>query len=338
MPARASIRVAITVGDINGIGPEVALRACHARALPAGARCVLVGNPVVLRKTAAALGLPVPPEIADSADSFRGRVALWDPAGSPRLAPAPGRVRADAARAAAYWIGAAVAGCRAGTFDALVTAPICKEGLARAGIRFPGHTEMIAALTDTRRYAMLLCGGGLRVVLATRHLPLRDVPAAITPRVVAEAATLAAEALPWFGAPDGTVAVCGLNPHAGDGGALGGEEAAVIAPALRALRRRGLAVSGPHPGDTVFHEARSGRYAAVVAMYHDQGLAALKTVAFEDGVNVTLGLPIVRTSPDHGTAFGIAGRGVASPASMIAALRLAVVLARRPNPWARAPR
>ncbi|MBM4155212.1 MAG: 4-hydroxythreonine-4-phosphate dehydrogenase PdxA [Lentisphaerae bacterium] len=335
MPSRDSILIAVTLGDVNGIGPEVALRAAWDRRAAPGARVVLVGDAAAAAVAARRCRLPAPPAVPDPASPFRGRVALWTPPGSPRVTLRPGRVRVDAARAAAHWIAAAVRGCLDGVFAAMVTAPICKEGLARAGIPFPGHTEMIAGLTGTRRFAMMLCGGGLRVVLATRHLPLRRVPRAVTRAAVTEAAAIASEALPWLGARAGGVAVCGLNPHAGDGGALGREEIDVIAPAIRAARRRGLPVSGPYPADTVFHEALAGRHAAVVALYHDQGLAALKTVAFDTGVNVTLGLPVVRTSPDHGTAFGIAGRGAANPASMAAALRLAADLARRPNPWTR---
>ncbi len=333
MHARPSIRIAVTLGDINGIGPEVAVRAAVADRLPAGVRCVLVGDAAAVGVAARRVRAAMPAVIRHPEEAFRGPCAVWTPPASPRLTPCPGRVRADAARAAASWIAAAVRGCLAGEFDAMVTAPICKEGLARAGIPFPGHTEMIAGLTSTRRFAMMLCGGGLRVVLATRHIPLRDVPRAVTRAAVVESARMASEALPWLGVRAGGVAVCGLNPHAGDGGALGREEIEVVGPAIRALQRRGLPVTGPYPADTVFHEARAGRHAAVVALYHDQGLAALKTVAFDEGVNVTLGLPIVRTSPDHGTAFGIAGRGVASASSMSAALRLAADLARRPNPW-----
>jgi 4-hydroxythreonine-4-phosphate dehydrogenase len=333
MPARDSIRIAVTLGDINGIGPEVAVRAAICARLPAGVRCILVGDAAAVAAAARLVRAAMPRAIGRPDEEFRGACAVWTPPTSPRLAFRPGRVRADAARAAACWIAAAVRGCMDGAFDAMVTGPICKEGLARAGIPFPGHTEMIAGLTATRRFAMMLCGGGLRVVLATRHIPLRDVPLAVTRAVVVESARMASEALPWLGVRAGDVAVCGLNPHAGDGGALGREEIEVVGPAIRALRRRGLPVTGPHPADTVFHEARAGRHAAVVALYHDQGLAALKTVAFDEGVNVTLGLPIVRTSPDHGTAFGIAGRGVASASSMSAAIRLAADLARRPNPW-----
>jgi 4-hydroxythreonine-4-phosphate dehydrogenase len=203
-----------------------------------------------------------------------------------------------------------------------------------AGIPFPGHTEMLAALTGTRRFAMMLAGGGLRVVLATRHLPLARVAKAVTADAIREAAELTVESLPWLGFPEGRIAICALNPHAGDGGLLGSEERTVIGPEIRALRRRGYPVDGPVPADVVFYQALQGRYAAVVALYHDQGLGPLKMLAFDSGINVTLGLPLVRTSPDHGTAFDVAWSGKASPGSMIEAVRLASRLARRPNPWA----
>lgn len=325
----------ITLGDAGGIGPEVALKAAFGRPRPARCRLVLVGSPAAIAPVRRRLRVPAIPEWAPGGGPPRAPVSLWDPA--PRLAPRPrpGACRADAARAAAAWIEAAAAACRAGFLDAMVTAPICKEGLRKAGLDVPGHTEMLAALTGTRRFAMMLIGGPLRVVLATRHLPLARVPAALTRRAIRECAELAWEALPWLGCPRGRLAVCGLNPHAGDGGAIGREELAVIAPEIRALRRRGIRAEGPVPADAVFHRAMQGGYAAVVAMYHDQGLGPLKTVAFETGINVTLGLPIVRTSPDHGTAFDIAGRGVADPRSMRAAIALAADLARRPNPWRR---
>lgn len=335
MPARAPIRIAVTLGDVNGIGPEIALRAAAHLTRGRNLQVILVGSERAAQTTADALNLPRPGPIEAPDDPSGGPVSIWQPPGSPSLRPRPGAVRADAAAAAAHWIRAATAACADGVFDALTTAPICKEGLALAGLAVPGHTELIAALTNTSRFAMMLCGGGLRVTLATRHLPLRKVPRAVTPAAILWAVELTAESLPWMGAADGDIAVCGLNPHAGDGGAMGTEEAEIIAPAIRALRRKGVRAVGPLAADTVFHDARAGRYAAVVAMYHDQGLAAFKTVAFDTGVNVTLGLPIVRTSPDHGTAFDLAGRGVARADSMIAALRLAASLARRPNPWAR---
>lgn len=336
MAAHRPVRIGITLGDVNGIGPEVALRALHGHRWPPHLRFVIVGSPEVVAAEARALRLPAPRVVDGPAGADRpGRCAVWSPPGAPPFRRAPGRVRADAGRAAVAWIEAAVRAALRGELDAVVTAPICKQGLALAGFDFPGHTEFIARLCRARRFAMLLTGGGLRVGLATRHLPLRRVPDAVTRASVTEAVRLVAEALPWLGEPRGHVAVCGLNPHAGDGGALGDEDERVVRPAVRALRRRGLRVSGPHPADTVFREALLGRHAAVVAMYHDQGLAPLKTVGFDTGVNLTLGLPIVRTSPDHGTAFDLAGKGRADPSSMRAALRTAAELAARPNPWAR---
>ncbi|MBI2440397.1 MAG: 4-hydroxythreonine-4-phosphate dehydrogenase PdxA [Lentisphaerae bacterium] len=248
----------------------------------------------------------------------------------------PGVTGKAQARSVVRWIQAAVQGCRAGHFAALVTGPICKQSLALAGLPFAGHTEYLAALTLTRRYAMLLLGGSLRVVLVTRHLPLAKVPGAVSRSAIRMAAQLAAQALPWLGIKQKTIGVCALNPHAGDEGLLGREEIKTIIPALRSLRRQGLSVEGPIAGDVIFHQARQGRYGAILAMYHDQGLAPLKMLAFDEGVNVTLGLPIVRTSPDHGTAFDIAGKGQAHAGSMAAAIRLAARLAYRRNPWGRA--
>jgi 4-hydroxythreonine-4-phosphate dehydrogenase len=220
-----------------------------------------------------------------------------------------------------------------GGLDAMVTAPICKEGFHKAGIDVPGHTEMLADLTGTKRFAMMLFGGPLRVVLVTRHLPIKDVSKHLTRRRVLEAISIAGEALPWMGWKKPSIGVCGLNPHAGDGGEIGREEIAVIAPAIRDARALGFNAIGPVPADAIFHKAFKGEFGAVVAMYHDQGLGPMKMIAFDSGVNITLGLPIVRTSPDHGTAFDIAGKGIANPASMIQALLWARKLARRKNPW-----
>lgn len=321
----ATLRIGITLGDANGIGPEIALRTVTRRGWPKNVQFVLIGAPGVIRAQARALRLPRPDP----------RVFMWDPA--PALAPAwkPGSIRADASRAADAWIRAAVAACLDGRLHAMVTAPICKEGFQKAGIHVPGHTELLAELTGTRRYAMMLFGGPLRVVLATRHLPLRDVARKLNKADVLEAIRIAGEALPWLGCRGGRIGVCGLNPHAGDGGAIGREEITVIAPAIRAARRAGFNAIGPVPADVIFHQAVRGAFDAVVAMYHDQGLGPLKMLAFETGVNVTLGLPIVRTSPDHGTAFDIAGRGRANPSSMVEAVRQAILLAGRRNPWRR---
>jgi 4-hydroxythreonine-4-phosphate dehydrogenase len=306
------------------------MRAASGRAWPASLRLVLVGARSVADAASSLCGAPRLPDYCP--ENRHTGPSLWDP-GPAAVALRPGRPSAAGARAAVAWIEAAVEGCLLGRFGGVVTAPICKEGLERAGIPFPGHTEMLASLTGCRRYAMMLAGGPLRVVLATRHLPLARVAAAVTQEAIREAAELTVESLPWLGFPRGRIAICALNPHAGDGGLLGREEAEVIRPAIRALRRRGFPVDGPVPADVVFYQARQGRFAAVVAMYHDQGLGPLKMLAFDSGINVTLGLPIVRTSPDHGTAFDVAWSGKANPRSMIEAVRLAARLARRPNPW-----
>jgi 4-hydroxythreonine-4-phosphate dehydrogenase len=312
------IRIGITTGDVNGIGPEVALKAA-ARRWPRDLELVLVGSERVLREQARSFRLGVP--------------AVWDPLPHFPLVWRPGRLDPRASRAAAEWISAATHACLGGGLDGMVTAPISKEGFHAAGLHVPGHTELLAQLTGSRRFAMMLFGGPLRVVLATRHVPIADVPRLLTRRAVSEAIDLTAKGLPWLGSRRARIAVCGLNPHAGEGGDIGREEITTIAPVVRAHRRRGQNVHGPLPADTVFHHAARGDYDAVVAMYHDQGLAPLKLLAFETGVNVTLGLPMVRTSPDHGTAFDIAARGIANPDSMMEAVRWAYALAKKRNPW-----
>jgi 4-hydroxythreonine-4-phosphate dehydrogenase len=304
----APIRIGITCGDINGIGPEIALKAVASLPQDPNIELILIG-----------------PE-----NIFPGP-ANWNIPFSEAIAY--GKITAAASQTAVTAIRRAVRGCLDGELDAMVTAPICKEGLKLAGIEYPGHTELIAELTGTTRYGMMLMGKGLRVMLVTRHLPLRAVAGALTKENVLEAIELTGEALRWFGLENSRIGVCGLNPHAGDGGALGDEEAIVITPAIEAARAKGFNAIGPVPADVIFHQALSGAFDAVVAMYHDQGLGPLKMHAFDCGVNITLGLPIVRTSPDHGTAFNIAGKDRADPGSMIAAIETAIELAQRASPW-----
>ena len=321
------ITLGITLGDVNGIGPEVALKAAYAKKWPAGLRLILIGSQKVIQGECKKLGFPVPAPCFGHGKLTR-KISFWDP--DPELLPTlnRGTVQKDAAVAAAAWIHSATQASLRGCFDGIVTAPISKEGLQKAGIDFPGHTEMLAALSKTKKYGMLLMGDGLRVVIATRHIPLKEVPEAITGGVVREAVELLHESLPALGCKKARIAVCGLNPHAGEGGTMGREEIKIIAPAVKRLQKKGYNVQGPLPGDTVFHRAVQGEFDGVVAMYHDQGLAPLKLHAFDSGVNVTLGLPFVRTSPDHGTAYGIAGKKKASPHSMIAAIEAAYQLAR----------
>jgi 4-hydroxythreonine-4-phosphate dehydrogenase len=333
MSCNRRLALGLTLGDAGGIGPEVALKAVNAVSWPDSLALVLIGNAAVARRMCRQLKYPMPPFWTPEAPGAIPPVAVWDPDPGLQLKVSPGRCTAAATRAAFAAIRSATAAALNGRLAGVVTAPISKQGLALARIPYPGHTEMLAALTGVRRYAMLLIGGGLRVVLATRHIPLAAVPRRVTRRAVVEAAALADGALAWLGVRNRRIGICALNPHAGESGALGREEQRVIAPAVRALRARGIEAEGPVPGDVIFYQALQNRYGAVVAMYHDQGLGPLKMRAFESGVNLTLGLPIVRTSPDHGTAYDIAGRGVAHPGSMLAAIRLAARLARRPNPW-----
>ena len=327
------VYIGITLGDVNGIGPEVTLKAIHGHRWPADVHFVLIGSPEALRPQARKLKLAMPAEWNPDRGAPDLPIVIWDPA--PRLRPRwkPGRLDITASKAAAAWIRAATLACLNGHLHAMVTAPISKEGFHRAGIHVPGHTEMLAELCGVRRFAMMLFGGTLRIVLVTRHVPLKDVARNLTREKVLDAIRITGEALPWLRSRRRRIAVCGLNPHAGDGGKLGREELSVIGPAIRQAKKEGFDVTGPVPADVVFHYALKRKYDAVVAMYHDQGLGPLKMLAFDFGVNITLGLPIVRTSPDHGTAFDISGRGMAKAGSMIEAIHWAIEMARRPNPW-----
>ncbi len=286
-------RIAITVGDPAGIGPEIA--------------AVCAARPDVL-----AVCEPV----------------LYGPASPADLQRfTPGRVSAAAGRAAYDAIVAAVADAQAGRVDAIATAPINKEAFAAAGLAWRGHTELLAHLTGTSRFAMMFHAAELRVVLLTVHIPLAAVPAALTRDHVESMIALAAEELPRFGYPRASLAVAGLNPHAGEHGVIGREDDDVLRPAIEASRARGLTVDGPFPADTIFLRAMRGEFDAVIACYHDQGLIPVKMAAFGRAVNVTLGLPIIRTSVDHGTAFDIAGQGRADPSSLVEAVTLAATLA-----------
>ncbi len=313
-------RIGITIGDINGIGPEVALKAVSTFRWPADTQFVFIGNERILREQSAAMNILIP------------RKTLFLNIESPAKWQ-PGNIRVDASRMAEQAIRRAVEGCLSGELDAMVTAPICKEGFHKAGINVPGHTEYLAELTQTKNVGMMLMGGGLRVMLVTRHIPIAGVPAALSRKNIREHIELTGQALELFGIKNGKIGVCGLNPHAGDGGVLGREEIELINPAIRAARKKGYNVSDAVPADTLFFQAFNKQYDAVVAMYHDQGLAPLKMIGFDEGINVTLGLPIIRTSPDHGTAFGLAGKNQASPTSMKNAMALAIEMAGKPNPW-----
>jgi len=326
--------IAIALGDAGGIGPEVALKAVAAELATDDSRYLLIGDESLVRLLNEQLGLRL--DIRSAAEANPSdRVIVSNPL--PATIP-PYALRVphspEAARAAIDWLKHGAELCLRGEAAALVTAPVNKESIINSGEHdFVGQTELLSALAQTDRTAMMLLGCDdrqrwLRVALATIHVPIARVASSLTRGKIELAIELASKACRDLGLPRARVAVCGLNPHAGEGGKIGDEEITTIIPAVEAARSRGLDVVGPLAADTLFHYAFRGDYDAVVAMYHDQGLVPLKMIGFDTGVNWTLGLPFIRTSPDHGTAYDIAGQGIANPSSMIAALRLAKKLVR----------
>jgi 4-phospho-D-threonate 3-dehydrogenase / 4-phospho-D-erythronate 3-dehydrogenase len=322
--------IAITVGDYNGIGPEVTLKAIRSANIRRICTPLLVGPPEVFEKVARHLRIPVKFTPFDGGVS-QGAVQIAEPPGAgTRIRFSPGRLSADAGAAAGAAIGAAVRLVLDGRARALVTAPVSKQALHLAGINTPGQTELLQRLTGSPSVAMMLVSGPFRVGLATIHTPLRSVPRELTAELLRERITVIHRALRTdWGIRSPRIAVLALNPHAGEGGDIGHEEQRVILPVIVALRGKGLRLEGPFPADAFFARYENGVYDAVIAMYHDQGLIPLKMSTRGHAVNVSVGLPIVRTSPDHGTAFNIAGRRIADPASMIEAVRTAVELASR---------
>jgi len=313
--------LALTMGDPAGIGGEIAVAAWRAGA----PLFFAIDDPARL----AALGAPVA-EIEDPAQAeavFRHALPVL-PERLPKT-PRPGAPDPANAASVVASITRAVALTQAGAAAAVVTNPINKQALREgAGFAFPGHTEFLAHLGGVERAVMLLAGPQLKVVPVTIHVALAEAARSLSgAAIVATIRILAAALRRDFALPAPRIAVAGLNPHAGEGGAMGREEITIIAPALDALRAEGIDVRGPLPADTMFHAAARARYDAAVCMYHDQALIPIKTLDFDRGVNVTLGLPFIRTSPDHGTAYDIAGQGVASPVSLIEALRLAAAMA-----------
>lgn len=295
----------VTAGDPAGIGPDLCVMIGASGDAP---DLRVIGDAAVLRERAEILGIEFRLDVIDVPFPVPVRCGRPDPAHAATLLEG---------------LRLAVEGCRDGRFSALVTAPIAKNVINDAGMPFTGHTEYLAGLTDTPLPVMLLVAGDLRVALASTHLPLRDVADYLTTDRLRAVLTVLARGLrEQFRIPAPDILVCGLNPHAGEGGHLGTEEQTIIAPAIDGLRASGLKVTGPVPADTAFTPA-AGRHDAILAMYHDQGLPVLKYAGFGHAVNVTLGLPIVRTSVDHGTAFNIAGTGRADPGSLRAAIALA---------------
>ncbi len=341
--------LAVTMGDPAGVGAEVVVSALSSRRARAACRVLVVGDSRILERATGFVGKPFRPRVVSSAKEMaqsRARVCLLDlHNANPGQIPV-GRVNAAAGQAAADYIEKAAGLALAGEVAGIVTAPINKEALREAGVAHPGHTEMLAALCGVRRVAMMLVHREMRVSHVTTHISLREACEVITQERVLSVIHLTDEALCCMGIPQPRIAVAGLNPHAGEGGLFGDEEICEIAPAIECARSEGINAAGPFPPDSIFARHRAGEFDAVVAMVHDHGHIAVKTVCFcvasgashrsngnaakmkSAGVNLTLGLPIIRTSVDHGTAFDIAGTGTADATSMVEAIVLAAGMAR----------
>lgn len=307
-------KIAVTIGDPAGIGPEVALKAVLSSDIAGLCKPVIIGDRVVVEEAVKRFELPVSP----------GHIELVNVGEITNKGFEKGRSTAAGGRASVAYIRRAVELALNRSVDAVVTAPISKESLKTAGFNWPGHTEMLAEFTCAKEYAMVFYSDRLRLILVTIHTALANVPAMITKDRVFKTIMLAQKACAVLGIERPRIAVAGLNPHSGESGIFGTEERDAIAPAVEEARQCGVPVSGPYPPDVIFHKAYKGEFDIIVCMYHDQGLIPLKMIAFDKGVNFTVGLPIIRTSPDHGTAYDIAWRGVANPSSMIEAIKLSV--------------
>lgn len=333
-------RIAITMGDVAGIGPEVIVKAIASGDVFAWSEPLVIGHPDVLRRAVQLVGaqieiLPVDSPASVGNLSHHSPLPCWNPSDDTAAAVPPGRNDARAGRAAYDYLVAAIQAAQAGTVDAICTAPISKAALHLAGLNYPGHTEILAERCGVCEYAMMLYlppgemlrgADGLGVVHVTLHTSLRSVPGLISAAAVLEKIRLVNAFMLRITGRSPRVGVCALNPHAGEEGLFGDEEPRLIAPAVAMAFTEGIAASGPFPADTLLKRACDGEFDAVVAMYHDQGHIALKLIGFHRAVNVTLGLLIIRTSPSQGTAFDIAWKGIAKPDGMLAALRVAARL------------
>ena len=330
-PAGADVppRVGITVGDPAGIGPEIVLKSLEMPEVRRACQAIVIGDAKDLAIQAESLGIALPDWSFGKPETFQPdpiSPVIFD-TGAIDGNIDRGRVSARAGRAALAAVEASVTLWKAGKIDAIATAPLNKEAIKQAGSPFPGHTEMLAALTGSSTFLMSFFARDLRVILLTIHVSLRDAISAITKERLLCALETADRELRRFGIEEPRIAVAGLNPHAGEHGLFGSEEIAEMSPAIAGARERGVDAHGPLPADTLFLRAARGEFDAVIACYHDQGLVAVKSMAFGDSAGVTLGLPVVRTSVDHGTAFDIAGKGIADASSMTRAILLAAELA-----------
>lgn len=319
--------LAITSGDPNGIGPEITVKAVYNLKDKKNFVPVVIGNKYIIEKAKKIFKTPFRMNCVDDLliKKEKGDFVRVINVDIPEKIE-KGLITREAGLASIAYIKKAVELAMKGLVDGIVTAPICKESIKLSGFKWDGHTEMLAELTGTDDYAMVFKGGPLKIILATIHKPLKEVPDLITTSNLIKIIRLAKKACEMFRLKNGRIAIAGLNPHAGENGLFGDEEIKIIKPAIRECRNEGINVSGPYPPDIVFHMAYKKEVDIVVCMYHDQGLIPLKMIAFEKGVNITVGLPFIRTSPDHGTAFDIAWKGIANPSSMIEAIKTALRL------------
>jgi 4-phospho-D-threonate 3-dehydrogenase / 4-phospho-D-erythronate 3-dehydrogenase len=319
------------MGDPAGIGPEVIVKALSEPRVQNVCRSIVIGSLPVMEQTIKSLRLRLSAyRIDDHAELLprKGTVAVLDPLDPPLRKFRPGSAAAETGAASVTFIKKAVELAQLGCIDGMVTAPINKEAIHMAGCHYPGHTELLADLTQTNESGMMIVGGPLRIMFVTTHVAIRDLSSLLTQVKIEKAIRLAHLALTTlFGIKRPKVGVAALNPHAGEHGLFGDEEAHVILPAARSAQRQGILASDPLPADTLFGKAAKGHYDGIVALYHDQGLIPLKLVSFGTCVNLTVGLPIIRTSVDHGTAFDIVGRGIADPGSLVEAMKLAANMA-----------
>ena len=309
-------KIALTIGDPAGIGPEITLKAILSNKISGLFKPIIIGDRNVLEEAILKLNIKINLNNITIIDVDEIKVKNFQ-----RCKPT-----AESGRACVAYIKKAVELALNKKVDAIVTAPISKESLKMAGFKWPGHTEMLAGMTNTKDYAMMFYSEKLKIILVTIHTALRNVPDLIKKERVLQTIMLAKRACDMMGINNPRIAVAGLNPHAGEAGIFGDEEIKEIVPAIKEAQTLGINASGPYPADTLFHKAYKGEFDIIVCMYHDQGLIPLKMIAFDKAVNVTIGLPIIRTSPDHGTAYDIAWKGIANPSSMIEAIKLAVRL------------
>ncbi len=320
-------KIGITIGDVNGIGAEVALKALSEYDFFSSVP-VLIGPKSAIYFYAEKFNIVLPFNVVESPDQIRENSVNILTINSLNYTPEPGQINSQSGKIAMSAIETSIQLCLTHQIDAMVTLPISKETVHLAGYNITGHTEFLAEKTDTNQVLMLLVNGDLRVALATAHVPISDVACSISTEMVIEKTEILHNSLlNDFGLQDPKIAVLGLNPHAGDGGVIGNEEINIIKPAIKELQLRNINAEGPFSADAFFGQKQHLNYDAVLAMYHDQGLAPFKLLSFGSGVNFTAGLPIIRTSPDHGTAFNIAGKGTADPSSFIQSYKLAAKLA-----------